>query len=283
MNLYATTAEIKAFLDISGSAKDALIAMLNKQATATLNEMLSVNDLALHKVDDEVHDAAGCLLELKDLHAVAIEEITDDDVAYTQTDPYDLDNYMVHLTDPLSGGTRKAKVTYAAGWNASGMAKITVSDVAGLGAAATITLGNLSGATNGSTLTRGVQWTAQATEAAEAIAIAAALTTAGYVRAFAIGAVVYVIENGGATVSDTPQLTGRAISVSDATRLALSAATLAGVDFPESLRGMVMLMVGGSIAARKSKGMKSHDEFKAKLAAYKRVKVAATKSRTQYP
>ena len=109
---------------------------------------------------------------------------------------------------------------------------------------------------------------------------------------------MYVIENGGAAVSDTPQLTGRAISVSDATRLALSAATLAGVDFPESLRGMVMLMVGGSIAARKSKGVKSYtigsktvtfasdadaDEFKAKLAAYKRVKVAATKSRTQYP
>lgn len=298
MNLYVSLTELKAFLDIGGTAKDALLLMLNKQATADLNAMLSVSDLALHLNTQEVHDACGRVIDLNDIHGVAVGDVTDDGNAYTQTDPYDLDNYRLHLTDFLSGGTRKLKVTYAAGWNASGMSKITVSDVAALGAAATITLGNLTGATNGSTLTRGVQWIAAATEALEASAIAAALNVAGYVRAFALGAVVYVIENGGATVDVTPQLTGRTIATSDGTRLALSAATLAGVDFPESLRGLVMLLVSGRMASRKSKGVKSYtigtktvtfatdadsQEFKIGLNAFRRVKVAATKSKRDWP
>jgi hypothetical protein len=298
MNLYVSLTEIKNFLDIGGTSKDALLLMLNKQATSDLNEMLSVNDLALHKNTGEVRDAIGQMLDLRDLHAVEIESITDDGIAYSQTDAYDIGNYRVYLQDFLRGGPRKALISYAAGWNASGMSKITVSDVAGLAASATITLGNLTGATNGGTLTRGVAWAAKATEALEAAAIAAAINTTPYARAFAINATVYVIENGGATIDVTPQLTGRTIATSDATRLALSSATLSGVDFPESLRGALLLLVSGKLASRKAKGVKSYTigtktvtfatdadaaEFKATIAAFKRVKVAATKSRRDAP
>lgn len=298
MNLYVSLAEIKSFLDIGGTSKDALLLMLNKQATSDLNEMLSVNDLALHKNTGEVRDGVGQMLDLRDLHAVEIESITDDGTAYSQTDAYDISNYRVYLQDFLRGGPRKALVNYAAGWNASGMSKITLSDVGALAASATITLGNLTGAVNGGTLTRGVQWTAQATPALEAVAIAAALEATAYLRAFAINATVYVIEDGGATIDVTPQLTGRAISTSDATRLALSSATLAGVDFPESLRGALLLLVSGKLAGRKAKGVKSYTigtktvtfatdadfaEFKATIAAFKRVKLAATKSRRSAP
>lgn len=291
MNLYVTDSEIKSYLGISGSAQDTVIAMLNKTATDRLNKMLSVNDLALHKTTGEIHDACGVReLRLKDMHVQAISRILsdrEDGEEYTQTEAYDIDNYVLHLENYLTAGPRAAEVDYVAGWNASGMAKLTVT-ISGLAAAATITLGNLTGATNGGTLTRGTQWTAQATDALEAAAIAAAMNATAYVRAFAVGNVVWVIENGGATAGATPQLTGRTIATSDSTRLALSAATLAGVDFPESLRHAVMLLVGGMLAQRKAHRVKSYtigsktvtfasdadaEEFKAEIAAYKRVRI----------
>ena len=64
MNLYVSLTELKAFLDIGGTAKDALLLMLNKQATADLNAMLSVSDLALHLNTQEVHDACGRVIEI---------------------------------------------------------------------------------------------------------------------------------------------------------------------------------------------------------------------------
>lgn len=250
MNTYVTTAEIKTYLGVSGSSKDALIAMLNKMATDELNQMLSVRDLALHKVTGEVHDGLGATkLVLDDLNVRAIGDITDDGTAYTQTEDYDVDNYILHLEDSLSGDEREVTIDYVAGWDASGRATITVT-TSGLAAAATITLGAV--ATDGFTITRGVDWTAAATDALEAAAIAAALDAKTGVRAFALGNVVYCIEDTNA------QVTSRTIASSDSTRLALSASTLSALDFPESLRLANMLLVSGLMARRKNQKVKSY-------------------------
>ncbi len=250
MNTYCTTAEIKTYLGVSGTSKDTLIAMLNKMATDELNQMLSVNDLALHKVTGEIHDGCGATkLVLNDLNVRAIGDIDDDGTAYSQTDPYDVDNYILHLDDGVFGDKRKVTVDYVAGWDAAGRATITVS-ISGLASNATITLGAI--ATDGFTATRGVNWTAQATDALEAAAIAAYIDAQAGTRAFALGNVVYVVE------ATNPQVVTRTLASSDATRLALSAATLSALDFPESLRLANMLLVSGLMARRKNQKVKSY-------------------------
>lgn len=298
MNRYVTTAELKTYLGISGSGQDTLLDLLSRQAHGELNDILGVTDLALHKVVNEIHDGRGTWIDTNDINVVAVDEITMDGTEYTQTDAYDIDDYRVHLTDALTGGDRKAKITYAAGWNASGMAVLTVT-VASLSPTATITFGDLTGAVSGGALTRGTAWAVQTTDEAEATAIAAAITATAYARAFAIGNQVYIIEDGGASDGVTPGLTGRSITTSDSTKLALSSSTLTGVDFPEALRGAVMTMVAGRFATRKSKGVKSYtigsktvtlasgpdaesqaEELRRAIRAYARVKVAATKSRS---
>lgn len=280
MNLYVSTAEIKTYLGMSSSSQDALLAMYNKQATALVNGIIGVTDLSLHKVTNEVHDALDNVLKLREKHAVAVGTIMDDDVEYTQTDAYDLENDVVYLDEYLSAGRRKALVTYAAGWNASGTAKITVSDYAGLAAAATITLGAV--ATDGFTITRGTDWTAGTSNETEATAIAAALDAKAGVRSFAIGAVVYIIE------ATEVQVASRTLTTSDAVRLLKDVATLGNVDFPEDIRMAIFMLVASYKANAKNPKMKSYTigsksvsfgndseftSFKSALAPYLRVRL----------
>ena len=255
MNLYVTTAEIKSFMSMSGSSQDTKLDMLNKAATSQLNGYLGVSDLALHKVTEEVHDACSNKFRLRDIHVVSIGTILDDDTEYTQTEAYDIEqrpngiDYVLNLEDPLVEGYRRGKITYAAGWNASGMAKITVT-VAGLDAGATITLGAISA--DGFTLTRGSSWTAQSTDALEATAIAAAIDAQTGTRAFAVGNVVYVIE------ATNPQVITRTIATSDATRLALSDTYLRSVDFPEAIRLALFTNIASMFHMSKNPRLKSY-------------------------
>lgn len=255
MNLYVTTAEIKAFMSISGSSQDAKLAMLNKAATSLLNGYLRVSDLALHKVTEEVHDACTNKFRLADMHVVSIGTILDDDEEYTQVEAYDIEHrptgvdYVLNLTDPIGEGYRRGHFTYVAGWNASGMAKITVT-VSGLDAGATITLGAISA--DGFTLTRGVSWTAQLTDALEATAIAAAIDAQAGTRAFAMGNVVYVIED------TNPQVITRTIASSDSTRLALSDSILRSVDFPEAIRLALLTSISSMHQMSKNPRLKSY-------------------------
>lgn len=255
MNLYVTTAEIKSFMGISGSSQDTKLAMMNKAATSLLNGYLSVSDLALHKVTDEIHNACTNKFRLADMHVLAIGTILDDDEEYTQDEAYDIEHrptgvdYILNLTDPIVEGYRRGHFTYAAGWNASGMAKITVT-ISGLDAGATITLGAISA--DGFTLTRGVSWTAQLTDALEATAIAAAIDAQTGTRAFALGNVVYVIED------TNPQVITRTIATSDATRLALSDSILRSVDFPEAIRLALFTSVSSMYQMSKNPRLKSY-------------------------
>lgn len=255
MNLYVTTAEIKSFMGISSSSQDAKIVMMNKAATSLLNGYLGVSDLALHKVTEEVHHANACRFRLKDMHVTAIGTILDDETEYTQEEAYDIEsvqsgmNFILNLENAITSGYRKGKFTYVAGWNASGMAKITVT-VSGMDPAATITLGALSA--DGFTITRGVNWTAQATDTLEAAAIAAAIDAQAGTRAFSMGNVVYVIED------TNPQVATRTIATNDATYLVLSDSVLRGVDFPESIRLAIMTSVSSMMQFSKNPRLKSY-------------------------
>lgn len=255
MNLYVTTSEIKSFMGISGSSQDTKLDMLNKAATSLLNGYLGVSDLALHKVTDEVHDACSNKFRLHDIHVTAIGSVMDGDTEYTQDEAFDIEartngiDYVLNLEDPIVEGYRKGKFTYAAGWNASGMAKITVT-VSGLAAGATITLGAISA--DGFTLTRGSSWTAQSTDALEATAIAAAIDAQTGTRAFALGNVVYIIE------ATNPQVATRTIATSDSTRLALSDSILRSVDFPEAIRFALLTNISSMFQLSKNPRLKSY-------------------------
>ena len=255
MNLYVTTAELKSFMGISGSSQDSKIAMFNKAATSLLNGYLGVSDLALHKVTEEVHNASARRFRLRDMHVGAIGTILNDEDTYTQTEAYDIEqvpsgvDYILNLEDYLTAGERKARITYVAGWNASGMAKITVS-ITGMLAGATITLGAVN--TDGYTITRGVDWTAQSTDADEATAIAAAIDSRAGTRAFALGSVVYVIED------TNPQVITRTIATNDASHLVLSDSILRSVDFPEDIRLAIMTNVSSMMQFSKNPRLKSY-------------------------
>lgn len=255
MNLYVTTAEIKSFMGLSGSSQDTKLTMLNKAATAMLNEYVGVSDLAIHKVTEEVHDARSRKFRLRDIHVTSIGTILDGDTEYSQDEPYDVEHrtngidYVLNLEEFLLDGYRKAKITYVAGWNASGMAKITVT-VSGLASDATVTLGVVSA--DGFTVTRGVDWTAQATDELEASAIATAIDAKAGVRAFSMGNVVYVVED------TNPQVITRTIASSDSTRLALSDSILRSVDLPESIRFALMTHVASMFHMSKNPRLKSY-------------------------
>jgi len=282
MNLYVTTDEIKTYLGISGSSSDAVLAMINKFATDDLNGILSVTDLALHKVSGEVHNGGTDRLELRDLHVQAIGDLyEDEDTLYEQDDAYDIDNYVLHLDDGLTGGEREVTIDYVSGWNASGYATITVTDYANLAAAATVILGATPSA-GGGTVTRGTDWTAGADNDEEATNLAAAIDALTNVRAFALQNVVYVVDDYQA------QATGRTLATSDSVRLAKSASTLAGVDFPEGIRGAVLLLIAGRFAKRKNARVQSYSigsksvtfasdadaaDFKTAISHYKRAKL----------
>lgn len=250
MNLYVKTEEIKSFMGISVATHDSLIAMFNKMATAVVNGALGVNDLSLHKVTDEVHDADGQYLDLYDTPVVAIGKIMNGDDEYIQDDPYDVLVSRVKLENWLLAGTREAKVTYAAGYHAYGYAKITITDLANLAAGATITLGAIS--TDGYTITRGTDWSPATSIEDEATAIAAAIQAKAGTNAFALGGDVYVIEG------TNPQVVGRTITTSDSVRLALSGSTLDGLNFPEDIRLAVMIYVANLMNSRKNPKLKSY-------------------------
>ena len=283
MNLYVSTNEIKTYVGISGSSQDALIAMLNKQATAVVNGILSSSDLSLHKVSNEIHNSIGRVFYLADHNVKAIDSILDDDEEYLQDEDYDFKGSTLFLEDRVGQGYRKLKITYAAGWNAYGMATITVTDYASIGATATITLGAIQGS-DGYTLTRGTDWTAGTSNDEEATKIATAINAKLGTKAFAIQNVVYVIED------ISPQVEIRTLTTSDSTRLTASASTLGSIDFPEDIRGAVMLLVSSMLHQRKNPKMKSYtigqkqvtfateDEFKTfknMLAPYMRARVLA--------
>jgi len=254
MNLYVTTEEIKTF-GVSGS--DTLIAMFNKMATDVVNGIIGVTDLSLHRVTDEVHNAGqsdinGQFIELFDTPIAAIGKIMDGDTEYTQDETYDILLGRVRLEDFLYAGPRKTKVTYAAGYHAYGYAKISITDLANLAVNATITLGAVSPATDGYTLTRGTGWNPAASSEAEAINLAAAIQAQAGTNAFALGSDVYVIEG------SNPQVVGRTIATSDSVRLALSGSTLGGLNFPESIRLAVMIYVANLMVSRKSPKIKSY-------------------------
>lgn len=250
MNLYVKTEEIKSFMGISVATHDSLIAMFNKMATAVVNGALGVNDLSLHKVTDEVHDADGQYLDLYDTPVVAIGKIMNGDDEYTQDDPYDVLVSRVKLENWLSAGPREAKVTYAAGYHAYGYAKITITDLANLAADATITLGAINA--DGYTITRGTDWSPATLIEDEATAIAAAIQAKAGTNAFALGGDVYVIEG------TNPQVVGRTITTSDPVRLALSGSTLDGLNFPEDIRLAVMIYVANLMNSRKNPKLKSY-------------------------
>lgn len=235
MNTYVTTTEIKSFLGISVSTYDTVLGMYNTMATDILNGILSASDLSLHLVSEEKHTGGQKSLELHDLHVQAIGTIMDDELEYTQTDPYDIDGYILNLEKWLSGAKRKVLVDYVAGWNAGGYAKITISDYTLL-AAKTVTVAP--GGSGGTTKTEGADWTAATSNAATATSLASAIDAVSGIRSFALGAVVYVVD-------ETAQRTTSTLATSASSGLSLSAATLGSVDFPESLRFAIFTLVSG--------------------------------------
>lgn len=280
MNLYVTTDELKTFLGISGSGSDLILAMLNKQATSSINGILGGSDHSLHLVTNEVHDACGREVSLFDPHVTAISQILDDGTEYTQDEDYDITNNYLRLENFLNGGKRKLKVSYLSGWNSYAMATITVTDYANIAAAAIITLG--AAPTTGFILTRGTDWTAGTSNEDEASKIAAAIEAKPATSGFAVGNVVYVLE------ATEPQTATRTLAVSDAVRLAKSAGTLGNVDFPEDIRAAVMMLVSALYERRKNPTMKSYtigsktvsfgtdqeyEGFKAMLKPYMRVNI----------
>ena len=289
-NLYVTDAEIKTYLKITGSGDDNKIAMLNKMATQKINGLLGVSDLSLHLVEAEVHDALGQRdFYLTDMHVQAIGTILDDDTTYTQTDDYDIDNYILRLQTSLYQGKRKGKITYAAGWNAGGYATLTVEDYSTIVGTDTIAI-EPGGSGGAETLTEGTDWDAETSNAVTATNIAAAInanaTLAGAsgVRAFALGAVVYIIDR-------VPQRESTTVVLGTGTGLSLSVSPLSGVDFPEDLREAVMFYVAAKLSTGRSVGVRRFrigtkevsyqsdkdvmNELKAMLKHYKRAFVSA--------
>lgn len=286
-NIYVTTAEIKSYLGITSSTHDTVLAMLNKMAADELNGILSVSDLAFHKVTDEVHDGGEDRYELNDLNVRLIGDIYEDSTLYSQTEAYDIDNYVLHLEDALNGSEREVTIDYVAGWNAAGWTTLTITNNATIADNMTITIAP--GGSGAVVLTEDTEWTTGADATTTAADIAEAINNhaslggaASGVRAFSIGAVIYVVDK-------EPQRKTSTIALSDATGFTLASNTLNGVvDFPESLRYANLLLIAGRFAKRKNAGVKSYtigaksvafgsesdaNEFKGAIAQYKRAKL----------
>lgn len=256
MNLYVTTDEIKSFLGISDSGQDTVLAMLNKSATAQVNSILGVSDLALHKVEGEVHDGGVSVLELADMHVQEIAALTEDGDDYTQDDPYDIQDYVLHLEDGLAGSTRDVTVDYVAGWNAAGYTTLEVSTYADIVALMTITI--TPGGGSAVVLTEGTQWSKEtdaettAQNIADAINDHASLGLAAEgARAFVVGSTVYIVD-------EKPQRVTSTVALSSSAGFTLLRAAMRDVDFPENIRLAVMLYVSNLNAKRKSPKMSSY-------------------------
>jgi len=254
-NLYVTTTELKTFLGISGSTHDTVLAMLNKFAAETLNGILSVTDLSAHIIAAEVHNGGADRYELRDLNIIAIGTIMEDTTEYTQTDAYDFDNYLLYLEDALTSGEREVTIEYAAGWFAAGNGTLVVDDYSLITGSMTITIAP--GGSGSVVLTEGTNWDAEtdndttASNIAAAINANATLAGASGVRAFAIGATVYLVDKEAQRETST-------VVLSASTGLTLSGSPLTTPNFPESLRYANMLLVAGMFARRKNASVKSY-------------------------
>lgn len=262
--------EVKTHMGVTGTSNDTYIKQEIRHAEDRLDSMLSVRRLDIHLVEDERHDATNVTeLYLDDLHVVEIGEILDDTTAYTQTDPYDIDNYVLHLESSLVKGKRKAHIDYAAGWNAAGIAKLTVSDYSAVTSAMTLAIAP--GGAGTVTLTEGVDWDAATSNNATATSIADAINdsalktgedTATGVRAFALENVVYICDEKPERESST--ITASAlgglslVSGGGTAGTATVALTMDGEDFPEDLRDVLMVMVGSAFNQRGNAGVRSY-------------------------
>ncbi len=266
---YTTLTDLKTNLGITGSSTDAYLTMEIKHGEARLDSMLSVRRLDIHLVEDERHDARGAKnICLQDLHVVEIGEILDDTTVYTQDDEYDIDNYVLHLEGSLSGGRRNGHIDYAAGYNAAGIAKLTVTDYAAI--TATMTLDVNVGGSDANVLTEGTEWNAATSNNATATSIADAInlmaatgqTAATGVRAFALEAVVYIVDEMPGRITSTVTaslLNGLTLISGGGTAGAITVAlTMDGVDFPEDLIEALYLMIGAKLSKRTSGGVKSY-------------------------
>lgn len=126
MDLYATTAEIKTILGISGSSKDTLIGILNNVATRTLNGLLNVKSLAAHSrtkelcrlyVEKETSDffvilSAMPLIEVTAIYDVDDVEITD----FTAEQRDDPNTRRVVFDSDDMNWRENIKVSYKAGY-----------------------------------------------------------------------------------------------------------------------------------------------------------------------
>ena len=267
---YISLDDVKTHIGVTGSSNDAFLTREIRHAEDRLDSILSVRRLDIHKVADERHDATGvtCLF-LKDIQVVEIGEILDDETVYSQDDPYDIKNYLLYLEEALTGGIRNAHIDYAAGWNASGIAKLTVSDYDAITAAMTLAIepGGTGGAT---TLTEGVEWNAATDNNATATSIADAINlklkvsedAATGIRAFALESVVYIVdqfpnrETSTITANDLTGLT--LVSGTGTVGVATTALIMDGRDFPYDLEDALVLMIGQSFTTRSSQGIKSY-------------------------
>ena len=260
MNLYVSTDEIKTYMSISGSSQDAVLAMLNKSATAQINAILGVNDLSFHLETDERHDGlGGQVLDLHEMHVTDVIGIDMDGVTYEQEEAYDIDNYRVHLEEYLSGGARKVLVDYAAGWKPAGWATLAIADNSLITDNMTITIAP--GASGAVVLTEDTEWTTGADAETTAASIAAAVNDHASlgnaadgvgVRAVAVGSTVYLIDK-------QPQRRTSTVALSASTGLTLSGGLLnKAIDFPENLRQAVFLYVSNANANRKSPKVRSY-------------------------
>ncbi|RMD51324.1 hypothetical protein D6827_02465, partial [Candidatus Parcubacteria bacterium] len=247
------------------TSKDEFLKLAIISAENYIDKMLSVNRLDLHLVEGEIHNGGVNKLILNDINVVSIGTITADDSEYTQTDSYDIDNYILRLQYYLGGGKREVNIDYVAGWNAAGMAKLTVDDYSSITSGFTIKLdyGSSSATyTEGTDFIAGTSNSATASSIADAINQLATGETATGIRSFALNENVYIID-------EYPERETSTITVSDLTGISLesgggtsgssaTALTMDGVDFPETIRTAIMIMVSDALNKQKAHGISSY-------------------------
>lgn len=126
MDLYASTAEIKTYLGISGSSKDARIAVLNLAMTSVLNGLLSVKSLAAHTNTKELtklyaeRETGDLFVILRHFPLIEVVSLYDvDDVAitdFTAEQRDEPDTRRVHFDGDNISWREHVKITYTAGY-----------------------------------------------------------------------------------------------------------------------------------------------------------------------
>lgn len=252
MKTYVTIEELKTYMGLSGSSYDARLEMINKQATDIVNGILNASDLTLHKVTDEIHDGVGnTLIRLSEPHVIAIgsifERVNSEDIEYTQTEPYDISNSDLRITGYLTAGPRKVKITYAAGWNLGGSATADIVDYSLLSAKTfTITLGKTI-----SVLTEGSEWNAGSSNESAATSLSEAINAVKGVNSFVLGTTIYIID-------ETPNRATTTIDTNAGAAITLSSSTLNNVNFPEAIKGAIMIYVSDMFTRAKNSRVKSY-------------------------